>query len=149
MPTQDSLRPAHYARAITAALLDAPEKHRELLTAHFAAPRHTRTYSELATDVGYANYGAVNLQYGTLARRIAEGLGIFERPSEGFWGAVLVEWTGDYDPRGTRFRLKSSVVDALESLGFSRRRDTRSNKRLQPTARRPLPGKQSRPARRG
>ena len=137
----DSTAPqtSHYARAITAALREGPEKHRELLAAHFAAPRHTRTYSQLATDVGYATYGAVNLQYGILARRVAAGLGVFERPSEGFWGAVLVEWTGDYDPSGSRFRLRPTVVGALESLGFSPRRETRPTEPLQPTARRPVP----------
>lgn len=113
-------KPAQYARAIGTALNQGSEKHRELLQAHFEAPRHTRTYAQLAKDVGYANYGAVNLQYGILAHRVAEGLGIFALPTQGFWGIVLVDWAGDYDPSGTRFRLRPEVVEALQSLGFVR-----------------------------
>src|SRR5258708_36602393 len=101
---------AQYARAIGAALDQGSEKHRELLQAAFEAPRHARTYAQLASDVGYANYGAVNLQYGILAHRVAEGLGIFALPSRGFWGIVLVDWAGGFDPSGTRFRY------ALRSL---------------------------------
>ena len=134
MGTHKFAAPAQYAHAIAAALDQGPEKHRELLQAHFQAPRRARTYSQLAEDVGYANYGAVNLQYGILAHRVADGLGIFDQPSEGFWGIVLVEWTGAYDPSGSRFRLRPEVIEACESLGFVRTRPTRSNKDLQPTA---------------
>jgi hypothetical protein len=54
---------------------DMPPKHRLLLEAHYRAPRHTVTARSLARGVGYANYNAVNLQYGTLARKICDILG--------------------------------------------------------------------------
>jgi len=131
---------AQYARAIADALDRGPEKHRELLQAHVAAPRQTRTYTQLAHEVGYANYGAVNLQYGILAHRVAENLGIFALPPEDFWGIVLVEWTDAYDPSGSRFRLRREVVEALELLGMVRATATQSFKALQPTIRaRPKP----------
>lgn len=120
---------AQYARAIGAALNQGSEKHRELLQAHFEAPRHTRTYAQLAKDIGYANYGAVNLQYGILAHRVAETLGIFALPSRGFWGAVLVDWAGGFDPSGTQFRLRPEVVEALESIGFGRAPTGHSNRK--------------------
>lgn len=107
-----------YSRALHAALIDAPEKHEALLRAHLAAPKQTATYAQLAEAVGYAGYGAVNLQYGILAHRVATGLGIFEMPDDGFWGIILVRWTGAYDPSGSRFRLRREVVDALSLLGF-------------------------------
>lgn len=122
-----------YAMAIKGALREAPHKHQELLVAHLLAPGHAQTYGQLAKAVGYAHYGSVNLQYGTLARRVAERLGIFERPPEGFWGIVLVDWTGDYDPSGTQFRLRPEVVKALRSLGLAD--SSRSNKAVQPTSR--------------
>jgi hypothetical protein len=68
--------------------------HRDLLRAHFAAPRHTVSWRELAPSVGYPNAEAVKLQYGLFARRIAEHLGITRRRSARFlaecsgWGGA-------------------------------------------------------------
>lgn len=64
------------------------EEHVALLQAHFKAPNHTATWTQIAEVVGYANRNAVNLQYGTLARRVAHRLGIVEPPN-GFWLFVL------------------------------------------------------------
>jgi len=57
-----------------------PDKHLELLRAHFEAPRHAATAQELARKVGYRNYGAVNLQYGRLAHRVGNHLGFTKPP---------------------------------------------------------------------
>ena len=122
-----------YVRALGEALTECPPKVEELPRAHYQARGHVRTYPQLAEMVGYANYGGVNSQYGRLARRVASGLGVTSLPEEGFWGIVLVEWAGSYDPSGTRFRLRSQVVEALEQLGFAWASRARSSKALHPT----------------
>jgi hypothetical protein len=47
--------------------------------------------------------------YGILAHRLAQGLGIFALPSRGFWGIVLVDWAGGFDPvvLGFAYALRS------------------------------------------
>jgi len=94
------------------------EKHLDLLRAHFAAPDHTAPWADLAEAVGYKSGAAVNLQYGSLAKRVAQELGITERP-RGFWLFVLVDWAYALDPaRGhTLFVLRQPVIEALQRLG--------------------------------
>ncbi len=46
------------------------ENHLALLRSHARAAGHTLTATQLAEAVGYQNYGAVNLQYGTFADRL-------------------------------------------------------------------------------
>lgn len=71
-----------YTAALGAVIAEGvPEKHIELLRAHLEAPRHTATASQLARAVGYANYGGVNMQYGTLAHRVASRLGVVAPPN--------------------------------------------------------------------
>ena len=81
-----------YAAALGAVIAEGvPPKHIELLQAHFEAPRHTATVRQLAKAVGYRSYRTVNMQYGTLAHRVASRLGVVERPN-GFWLYVAVDW---------------------------------------------------------
>jgi hypothetical protein len=124
-----------YAKALREALVESPPKVEELLRVHYSALGHVQTYSQLATAVGYANYGGVNSQYGRLARGVASRLGIVARPREGFWGIVIVDWAGSYDPTGTRFRLRTEVVRALERLGYPWANRIQSKSALQPTHR--------------
>ena len=53
-----------------------PPKHRRMLASHYNAPRRTVTARSLAAAVGYPNFNSINLQYGTLARKICEILGL-------------------------------------------------------------------------
>ncbi len=95
------------------------EEHLALLKAHFDAPNHTATWAQLAEVVGYATGGAVNIQYGTLARRVAEQLGIVE-PPKGFWLHVLVMWAKHRDSESghTAFVFRRPVIEALTRLGI-------------------------------
>jgi hypothetical protein len=107
-----------YNRAFQAILSEGiPENHLALLRAHFQAPGHTVTWAQLAKRVGYANRSAVNLQYGTLARRVAKQLRIDEAP-KGFWLFVLVGWAGKRDAASghTAFILRRPVIRALTQL---------------------------------
>ena len=73
----------------------------------------------LASDVGYNEGRAVHLQYGKLARRLANKLGVMEKPY-GFWLLILVDWEDGRDPENDQqeFVLRQSVVEAMEQLGL-------------------------------
>ena len=122
-----------YTAALSAVVAEGvSDRQIELLRAHYKAPRHTATARQLANAVGYANYGGVNIQYGTLAHRIASRLGIVEPPN-GFWLFVLVNWANSHDPSGdTRFVLRAPMIEALQRLrypwavGLSSRRKQRA-----------------------
>lgn len=107
-----------YYRAFQAILSEGvPENHLALLRAHFAAPDHIATWAQLAAKIGYVNGNAVNLQYGTLARRVGEQLRIGEAP-KGFWLYVLAGWADDRDAASghTAFILRRPVIEALTQL---------------------------------
>jgi len=93
----------------------------ELLRAHLWAPRYSASSAELAEAVGYSSWRTVNFQYGTLARRIAVELGLFQ-PPRGFWANVLINWAADTtrSPLGhARYTLRREVAKALIDLGFA------------------------------
>lgn len=50
-------------------------KYLDLLKAQYAAENHTSTATRMAEAVGYENYNAANLQYGTMAKIIADAMG--------------------------------------------------------------------------
>jgi hypothetical protein len=94
------------------------QKHVALLKAHFEAPNHTATWTELAKKVNYAHGSTVHLQYGTLAGRVARQLKVVDRP-HGFWLSVLTRWTEEKSPaRHTTFVLRRPVIEALARLGI-------------------------------
>jgi hypothetical protein len=108
-----------YRRAFEALRAEGiPDNHLALLRAHYAAPDHTATWAQLAAAVGYANGSAVNLQYGRLARRVAERLGVTEPPND-FWLYVLAEWAANRDSASghTAFVLRRPAIEALQQLG--------------------------------
>ncbi len=89
-----------------------------LLLGHMAAPGHTLSWRELAPVVGYKSGSAVHLQYGKLARLVADRLGVPEGRRE-FQLSVLADWGPDLDGAGhTTFRLRDEVVGALRRLGW-------------------------------
>lgn len=108
-----------YLRAFEALVAEGiPDNHLALLRAHHAAPDHTATWAQLAAAIGYANGKAVNLQYGTLASRVAQRMGIGQVPN-GFWLDVLAGRAEEPDVASghTSFVLRRPVIDALTRLG--------------------------------
>jgi hypothetical protein len=108
-----------YVRAFEAVRAEGiPDKHLALLRAHYAAPDHTATWAQLASAVGYANFNAVNLQYGTFAARVAREMGITAAPN-GYWLNVLAGWAEERDAVSghTAFILRRPFVEALTRLG--------------------------------
>jgi hypothetical protein len=108
-----------YAEAFAVVVREGvPDKHLALLEVHAAAPRQTASWRELAPQVGYPTAGTVNLQYGTFAHRIANALGIFEKPG-GFWLNVLAESVEKLDADGhTRFWLRKNAREGAIKAGL-------------------------------
>jgi hypothetical protein len=96
---------------------DMPAKHRLLLEEHYRAPAHTVTARSLAWSVGYDHYGAVNLQYGILARKICEILG---SPRLKYHVLIVAEFASpEDDPRGEiLWVMRPELARALEELGW-------------------------------
>lgn len=94
----------------------------KLLKAHFNAPNHTATPAQLAKKVGYANYGGVNLRYGTLGHLVGKRVGL-AKPPGGYWIFVIEEFnygeTSGIDPGSGHlaFTLRRPVIEALTRLG--------------------------------
>lgn len=98
----------------------------DMLKAQYAMPNHTITATQLAEAVGFHNYNATNLQYGTLGKEIAGYLS-YEPPKRGngesiwFWvlssGNEASESTmdGHYE-----FVMRPELVQALETMRWVR-----------------------------
>lgn len=76
MAARSLATPKEYKAALALLEDEMPPKHRLMLEAHYRAPGRRLTARKLAEKVGYASFGAVNLQYGTLARKICDILGL-------------------------------------------------------------------------
>lgn len=108
-----------YVRAFRAITREGiAESHLRLLQAHARKP--IAAWAQLAKRVGYENRNAVQLQYGTLARRVAGYLGVSELPEQGFWLCVLVTWAEKRDRASghTAFVLRPEVAKALIHVGL-------------------------------
>jgi hypothetical protein len=105
-----------YKTALSLLEGEMPPRHRLLLEMHYRAPGRAITARRLAGKVGYASFGAVNLQYGTLARKICDILGLrFE-----YHVSVVAEFvtpkTG-WD-REILWVMRPELARALEELGW-------------------------------
>jgi hypothetical protein len=67
---------AQYVTAFRASEQEMTPNQRKLLLLHHAAQARVMTATRLAEQVGFENYNAVNLQYGALARQVADQLEI-------------------------------------------------------------------------
>lgn len=109
---------AKYSQAFAAIVRQGlPDKHPVLLQEH-AAAGGAISWRELAPKVGYRNAEAVKLQYGKLARRVANELGIFE-PPRGYWLNVLTYAVEEPDSEGhLRFALRQEVIEGAVEAGL-------------------------------
>ncbi|AKO52525.1 hypothetical protein ABA45_08930 [Marinobacter psychrophilus] len=96
-------------------------KYLDLLKAQYSSPNHTITATKLAQAVGYENYNAANLQYGSLGHELAEVLGY--KPPERNNGEPMWFWTistgseAESDSAGHyEFAMRLELVQALEGM---------------------------------
>ncbi len=109
---------AEYVAAFRAIESRITEKQRLLLELHHRAPAHVISATRLATEVGFRNYNAVNLQYGLLAGEVGRELGI-DVPKTVRVG-ILVDFV-DPDFAANQqwlWVLRPNVAQALEDLGW-------------------------------
>jgi predicted HNH restriction endonuclease len=90
--------------------------HRDFLLAHFALAERPVTWRQLGTSLGYADGTAVNLQYGTFARRVGRKLPLRTKPL--FWLHVIAEWAGKDTLGEQAFVMRPEVATALKHLGW-------------------------------
>lgn len=95
-------------------------KHIEILRENYRAPDHTLTATQMADAVGYKNYRAACLQYGTLARKVMDRLGISGPTHHGVNIEIFVDFVMPGD-RGNEIGqilwvLRPEVARALERM---------------------------------
>lgn len=104
-----------YKRALVA-IEPIADSRLELLKFHYRCPQRTATASELAEAVGYQNWRATNLQYGTLADDLCKVLdrwpetrldllATFTKPEEG----TAEHW---------KIHMRPEVAQAISELGW-------------------------------
>jgi len=93
------------------------DNQKRMLKAHYAAPDHTITATELAEQVGYQAFSAINLVYGNLGSRMRE---LMQYHGEGQASYVFASF---YKPDGTsaahwQWIMHDNVARALKELGW-------------------------------
>lgn len=100
-----------------------------MLMAHLNAPDRILTATELAAAAGNDSYGYANLQYGLLARALAEEmeftpLEVYASTGQPMWTYALATGVSDgasVEPTDEyvewRWKLRPQLVEALASLG--------------------------------
>jgi len=93
-----------------------------MLRVHYEAPGRTVTPTQLAEEVGFKEYGAANLHYGRLARRLCEFLGLRANALElgkggrRLFSTVLVRF--EHLEREWEWTMRPRVARALEQIGW-------------------------------
>ncbi len=88
-----------------------------LLQRHYAAPGRTTTARRLAEAVGFQDWRGVNLQYGTLAKRVCDALGVAVDGDSMFALATFTRDPG-IDQGECQLVMRVQVARALEQLGW-------------------------------
>ena len=94
----------------------------KLLKAHYAAPFHTVTTTQLAERLGLTNYSAANLEYGKLAHLVSDKLGYQPGPfADGhphWWRTLAYGKDADAseDEGHYRWVMRPELCQALETI---------------------------------
>ncbi|WP_312207062.1 HNH endonuclease [Pseudomonas kuykendallii] len=104
-----------YVQALRSLESGITEKQRSMLVAHARAPGQALTMSELAALVGFPCYSAANLQYGLLAGKLADALGI---PRPEYLVYVIAGFDDDPDTSQSRAHMYPELYAALQELGW-------------------------------
>jgi hypothetical protein len=111
LPTREQ-----YLKGLKALGLTMPPKHRQMLIEHYRAPGHTITADALAKKVGYKNYSAVNLQYGTLGFNLVKAMGWSTPPDAQASCSIAYFLPPDGEHTEWRWVMHDPLVEALEEL---------------------------------
>lgn len=106
---------SEYAEALQRLGTKLSEKQREMLVAHYRAPDKKVTAGQLASKIGYANFGGANLHYGKLGVLIGQELGL---PEQDLHVGVLVLFIRP-NTEGNKewvWQMRPELAEALERL---------------------------------
>ncbi|HEV3239974.1 MAG TPA: hypothetical protein VG429_06190 [Casimicrobiaceae bacterium] len=97
----------------------------QMLQAQCRAPDATITAAQLASQLSFKNSAAARLQYGTLARAIAEKLG-YAPPQKGkgpvrWWFALSIGQAGQDDAGDGQYKwiMRPELVSALRTMKWA------------------------------
>ncbi|HWG45671.1 MAG TPA: hypothetical protein VN688_23115 [Gemmataceae bacterium] len=106
-----------YREALSRLAEALPSNHLALLRAHYRAPDHTATATDLAKAVGYQDYRGVNAQYGRLGTILREALNYEEGGQESYIIASFIP-PGVNDNIDWLWVMHPELAEALEQLGW-------------------------------
>jgi hypothetical protein len=93
----------------------APSKKRkQMLQAHYNAPLHTITATQLTQALGYKNFAAANLHYGLFAKRVREALNWWHYPGI----HICIFTTFSHRNGEWHWTMLPELAAALEELGW-------------------------------
>lgn len=106
-----------YRAGLAAVRNGITEKQFRMLRHHYLSPDGSATQRQLSVAVGYANYGAANLQYGLFAGKLAEAMGI---EVNGVLVFLLSTFLRESDVADGEVQLvmRPELHSALEGLGW-------------------------------
>jgi len=97
--------------------------HLQMLLANYYSPNRTLTATMMANAMGYDNFGAANLHYGTLGGLVGEKLGWNPLPE--FKVNVLVDFKEpDESNKDLQWIMKPAVAEAIELLRWAEEQPT-------------------------
>lgn len=102
-----------------------PPAHLAMLRAHCRAPDSTITPTKLAEAAEYENYNGADLQYGLLARAIAEQLSYTpttRKDGSGMWWTTLsysIDGATEADTGHFQFIMRPELVSALREMRWA------------------------------
>lgn len=112
-----------YQQALTQ--ITITDKQKSMLMAHFHAINRTVTYTELAVAGGDDNYGAANIQYGSLGRLLGEKLNfdfvdLDEKSGKKFYSSSIGMGVPTAYKSTDEFQLvmHHELAKAIEALGW-------------------------------
>lgn len=115
--SQDFPRSGEYARALSALRPELNDGQVRCLRAHYLAPGRTATARRLAEAVGYADYRGVNLQYGKLAVRLCETLGVCV-DGDAVYILGWFAWDADHEAGECQFVMRPQLAVAVAAMGW-------------------------------
>jgi hypothetical protein len=110
----------NYVTALQAIESELTDRHKAFLKAHYHAPKHRSTATELAAAAGYQDYRGYNIQSANVGQMLADRLGIpvpLRADGTIYPSAVLVEWEETKD--GWYATLHPQVAKAIEIAGLN------------------------------
>ena len=93
------------------------EKQFRMLRYHFLARGASATQRQLSVEVGYANYGGANLQYGIFAGKLADAMGVTVNGDLVFLLSTFLT-EPDVAEGEIQLVMRGALISAIESLGW-------------------------------